>query len=137
MAESHHRFAVLLVTAFAGIWLGAIGLAVTSARLPVAASGQVLAVFPPGLDGAAVAARIGDAGGVPVEPFGAAFAWTAYSRLEGFVGRLEEEGAVLVIPAIGDLRFSGICGAGTEFLSSRPAAPTASSPRPPQFRTAL
>jgi hypothetical protein len=119
VTTSHHRLALLLATAFAGIWLGAVGLTVASARLPAATNGWVLAVFPPGLESAAVSARIIDADGFPLEPFGAAFAWTAYSRVEGFVGRLEEQGAVLVIPPIGNLRFSGICGAGTELLSSR------------------
>lgn len=116
---THHRFALLLATAFAGIWLGAIGLTVASARLPAPTSGWVLSVFPPGLESAAVSARIIDAGGFPLEQFGAAFAWTAYSPAEGFVGRLEEQGAMLVIRPIGNLRFAGICGAGMELLSSR------------------
>ena len=81
----------------------------------------MLAVFPPGLDGKAVSARIVDAGGIPLEPYGAAFAWTAYARADGFAGRLQEQGAVLVIPPLGDLRFPGICGAGMELVSSREA----------------
>ena len=119
MIASHHRLALLLAAAFAGIWLGAAALTMTTARLPAATNGWVLAVFPPGIDGAAVSARIVDAEGLPLEPFGAGFAWTAYSRAQGFVGRLEEQGAVLVILPIGNPRFSGICGAGTELLSSR------------------
>jgi hypothetical protein len=126
VTASHHRLALLLATAFAGFWLAAVGLTLTSARLPAAANGWVLAVFPPGVDAAAVSARIVDAEGLPLEPFGVGFAWTAYSRVEGFVGRLEEQGAVLVIPPIGNLRFSGICGAGPELLSS-PADTTASA----------
>jgi hypothetical protein len=92
---------------------------VASARLPAAASGRVLAVFPPGLDGAAVAARIVDAGGIPLEPFGGGLAWIAYSRAEGFAGRLEQRGAVLVVPPIGSLRVSLICGAGAQLLPPR------------------
>jgi hypothetical protein len=119
MVPSHHRLALLLAAAFAGTWLGAGGLTLASARLPPTTNGWVLAVFPPGLDGAAVSARIIEAGGFPSEPLGVAFAWTAYSPAAGFVGRLEEQGAVLVIRPIGDLRFSGICGAGTALLSPR------------------
>jgi hypothetical protein len=115
----HHRLALLLAATFAGTWLGAVGLTLASARLSAATTGWVLAVFPPGLDSAAISARIVDAEGFPVEPLGRSFAWTAYSPTEGFVGRLEQQGAVLVIRPLGNLRFAGICGAGTELLSPR------------------
>jgi hypothetical protein len=122
VTASHHRLALLLATAFAGVWLGAAGLMAASARLPDEASGWVLVLFPPGLDSAAAAARIVDAEGLPSEPFGVAFAWMAYSPAAGFAGRLKDQGAVLVIPPLGDLRFAGICGGGMELLSRVNAA---------------
>ena len=128
MIASHHRLALLLAAGLAAMWLGALALAAATARLPAASSGYVLAVFPPSLASSAVSARIIAADGFPLAPFGAAFAWTAYSRVEGFVRRLEEQGAVLVIPPIGNLRFSGICGAGLELLSSRAGRPGARAP---------
>ena len=70
--------------------------------------------------------RIVDAEGLPSEPFGAAFAWTAYSPAAGFAGRLKDQGAMLVIPLLGGLRFASICGGGMELLSR--ADTTASDP---------
>jgi hypothetical protein len=126
VTASPHRLALLLAAAFAGVWLGAAGLTAASARLPNEASGWVLVLFPPGLGSAAAAARIVDAEGLPSEPFGAAFAWTAYSPAAGFAGRLKDQGAMLVIPLLGGLRFASICGGGMELLSR--ADTTASDP---------
>jgi hypothetical protein len=115
----HHRLALRLLVAFIGAWLGAFWLALASARLPAETDGWVLAIFPPGLDGPAVSARIIDAGGFPAEPIGAPFAWTAYSPVDGFVGRLRAQGAMLVIPPLGAPRFAGICGSDMEPLPLR------------------
>jgi hypothetical protein len=93
--------------------------------LPSAAGGWVLAIFPPGADGAA---RISEAEGLPLEPHGGGLAWTAYSPAAGFAGRLEERGALLVIRPFAALRLAGLCGTGMELLSGRRAEEAAGAP---------
>jgi hypothetical protein len=66
-------------------------------RLPVETSGNVAAVFPPWVDGAAVVGAVTAAGGLLVSSTFTPSTIVAQSDRRGFVARLYAAGAVLVV----------------------------------------
>jgi hypothetical protein len=85
----------LIVLGFVLLWLGAIVLAGRLMMLPDEADGRLYAVFPPTTGGDAAYMAIIEAGGRPIGPALGTWSWEAHGETPGFVGRLEEEGAVV------------------------------------------
>lgn len=90
---SGHRVALLLGGAVLAVWAGFMAVALDDAALPAESDGIVLAVFPPGAAEEATFAAVVRAGGQPVRQTWLGFAWVVRGEGEGFVGRLQAEGA--------------------------------------------
>ncbi|WP_207455354.1 hypothetical protein [Azospirillum sp. SYSU D00513] len=89
-----HGFALALGGAVLALWLGLMGWTLNEAALEREAGGTVLAVFPPGTPDGEVFAAVLRAGGQPVRKSWISFAWVAKGDEPGFVGRLQEQGAL-------------------------------------------
>ncbi|HEX6141211.1 MAG TPA: hypothetical protein VFZ01_00710 [Geminicoccaceae bacterium] len=85
----------LIVLGFVLIWLAAAALAVRLMMLPAEASGRLYVAFPPGTGEAGSYAMIVAAGGRPIGPALGGWSWEAYGEEAGFVGRLEDQGALV------------------------------------------
>lgn len=97
---SGHRIALFLGGAVLAVWTGFMAMALNHAALPPESDGMVLAVFPPGTSEAASFAALVRAGAEPVRQTWLGFAWIARGEGEGFVGRLQREGALAAYGSI-------------------------------------
>lgn len=89
-----HGFALALMAGVILLWLVVLGFALRAAALPGEASGTMLVVFPPGIaEDEAFASTIG-AGGRPLRRALGSFLWVVDAEDEGFVGRVEANGAL-------------------------------------------
>lgn len=85
----------LVLLGFVLIWLAAVALAIRLMMLPAEASGRLYVAFPPGTGEAGSYALIVAAGGRPIGPALGGWSWEAYGDEPGFVGRLEDQGALV------------------------------------------
>ena len=85
----------LIALGFVLIWAAAMALAVRLMMLPAEASGRLYVAFPPGTGEAGSYAMIVAAGGRPIGPALGGWSWEAYGEEAGFVGRLEDQGALV------------------------------------------
>ena len=102
-----HGLALLLAGTVAAAWVGVMALSLRQASLPPETRGLVLVAFPPGTSDADAFAAVVRAGGEPVRPTWLGFAWVARGRTDGFVGRVEREGA---LAAFGELPLLPVLG---------------------------
>jgi hypothetical protein len=73
---------------------------VRAADLPPEAGGTMVAVFPPGFDGADALAAVARADGLPVRTTWLGNVWVVHGPEPGFAGRLREAGAWLAVAAV-------------------------------------
>ncbi len=95
-----HSTAALFLAGALLVWVGAMAVALSAARLEPEQSGKVVALFAPGGDSEQAFGAIVAAGGKPVRPVFGGFVWVAQSDAPGFVGRLKAEGARAVFGEI-------------------------------------
>jgi len=101
-AAADHWLAAILGACLLLVAVLASGFVVWTATLPDEDDGTALAVFPPTWSEARGLDAVLRAGGRPVRPIWPGFAWVANGAEAGFVGRLEDAGAVVVL---GDMAF--------------------------------
>ncbi len=94
-----HKLALKLALGVLLVWLAVMALTLYAAALPPQAAGTVVAVFPPGADRNTTGNAVLRAGGAPLQQGWLGLAWQAHSDASGFVGRLQDGGAVLVLRA--------------------------------------
>ncbi|MCP5374034.1 MAG: hypothetical protein H6907_20055 [Hyphomicrobiales bacterium] len=97
---ANHRVAVLFAAVVLVLSVLATGYSLSTVSLAPDEAGTALAVFPPTWPESRGLAAVLAAGGRPVRPVWPGFAWVANGAEAGFVGRLRDAGAVLVL---GDL----------------------------------
>jgi hypothetical protein len=93
-AGSGARVAVVLMIGIAVAWAIVLAAVVRGAALGPDEEGRMFVVFPPGTAPADAFAAIVAAGGEPVRPALGAWGWIAHADAAGFVGRLEQSGAL-------------------------------------------
>jgi hypothetical protein len=94
MILADHRLALKLAAAIVSVWLVAMIALVRVAALGPEASGNMLAVFDPGVSEDEVFASLVAAGGKPVRKTWLPFVWVVSGSERGFAGRLEGQGAL-------------------------------------------
>ena len=91
--STFHSVAALFLAGALVVWIGAMAVALSAARLAPEESGKVVVLFAPGGSAEETFGAIVAAGGKPVRPVAADFLWVAQSDEPGFVGRLRAHGA--------------------------------------------
>jgi len=89
-----HRLALAAALTVLIGWAAAMLWVLRDAALPDTASGTVLAVFQPRMDGEAILAAVVRAGGRPLRPLWPGNVWVVNGAEAGFVRRLRARGAV-------------------------------------------
>jgi uncharacterized membrane protein SpoIIM required for sporulation len=104
-----HRFALKLVAWILGLWLIGLALLFEAAALPPEGSGTVIALFPPRMSAAESLAASATAGAKLVSISWFDNVLVVADAAPGFVGRLQDQGAIAVFR---NMRFAGISFAG-------------------------
>lgn len=111
-----HRLAVLFIVLALTGWAGTMLLVMRDAALPGDASGMVMAVFPPGMNGETILASVINAGGQPVRSLWPGNVWVVNGEQPGFVRRLRQVGA---IAAYGELPMGPVLAGCFAYVDSR------------------
>lgn len=90
----HSGAALALMIGVVVLWLAFVALIVRAAALGPDAAGKVFVIFPPGTPPAETFSAIISAGGAPIRPVLGDWGWIAHGDAAGFVGRLEDDGAL-------------------------------------------
>ncbi len=85
----------LIAAAVLVAWIGAVAVTLRAAALAPDEAGKLFVVFAPGTSAADAFASILGAGGAPIRPALGGLGWIAHGVAPGFVGRLEDHGALL------------------------------------------
>ncbi|HET6467046.1 MAG TPA: hypothetical protein VFG43_01585, partial [Geminicoccaceae bacterium] len=95
-----HGEPALLLGAVLIVWLLAMTAVLRVAEVPGERTGDLLAVFPPGVDGSRVLAAVAASEGVVMRGTWFGNVWEVRSDAAGFAGRLRQRGALLVLPPL-------------------------------------
>lgn len=107
-ARGGSKLALGLMLGVALVWATSVVLILRPAVLGPHDAGKLFVAFPPGTTETAAFAAIVGAGGEPVRPVLGGWGWAAYGKKEGFVRRLEANGALIAFRnAPGGLALAG------------------------------
>ena len=89
-----HKFALALFSGVIVVWLIAMAAIMREGRLPVEASGTMLAVFNPNISKDQIFTSLVNAGAKPIRETSFGFIWVVSGDEPGLSGRLIEQGAI-------------------------------------------